>query len=231
MKTDFQCLTGSYIIKYIAGYHNDNQNAPDWGGLLTQIHGQGIMGMDRLLTHFEEPGSINTRQTLELACDRGRELGIKEAVVASTTGDTAYKALEVLKGFKLIAVTYHCGFKQPFEKAMKEDVRKDLEEEGIKVIEATHALSGVERAIAKKYSGSYPALLMAETLRLFGQGTKVGVEIAIMAADGGALSGKDVITIGGTGRGADTALVVKPAHQSNVFDLRIREIICKPRNF
>lgn len=189
------------------------------------------MNMDRLLTHFDEPGSSNTHQTLELACDRGRELGIEEVVVASSTGNTAYKAMEILKGFTIVAVTYHCGFKQPFEKSMKDDVRKDLEEEGIKVIEATHALSGVERSFAKKHGGSYPALIMADTLRLFGQGTKVGVEITIMAADGGALSGKDVIAIGGTGRGADTAIVVKPAHQSNIFDLRIREIICKPRNF
>ncbi|MFP4668205.1 MAG: pyruvate kinase alpha/beta domain-containing protein [Desulfosalsimonas sp.] len=189
------------------------------------------MNMDRLLTHFDEPGKVNTQQTLELACDRGRELGIEEVVVASSTGDTAYRAIEVFKGFKITAVTYHCGFKQPFEKSMKDDVRKDLEEEGINVIEATHALSGVERSFLKKHGGTYPALIMADTLRLFGQGTKVGVEITVMAADGGALSGKDVIAIGGSGRGADTAIVIKPAHQSNIFDLRIRETICKPRNF
>jgi hypothetical protein len=52
-----------------------------------------------------------------------------------------------------------------------------------------------------------------------------------MAADAGALSGNDIIAIGGSGHGADTALVLKPAHQNNFFDLRIREIICKPRSF
>ena len=36
---------------------------------------------------------------------------------------------------------------------------------------------------------------------------------------------------GGSGRGADAALVLKPAHQNNFFDMRIREIICKPREF
>jgi len=29
----------------------------------------------------------------------------------------------------------------------------------------------------------------------------------------------------------DTALLLKPAHQNNFFDLRIREIICKPQEF
>lgn len=189
------------------------------------------MSMGRLFSHFEEPGRVNTQQTLELAHDRGRELGLNEVVIASSTGETGYKALEIFSGFKIIIVTYHCGFKEPFQKSMKDDVRKDLEEEGVRVIEATHALSGVERSIAKKYTGSYPVLIIADTLRLLGQGTKVGVEIAVMAADGGVLSGNDIITVGGTGRGADTALVVKPAHMSNFFDLKIREIICKPRTF
>jgi len=45
------------------------------------------------------------------------------------------------------------------------------------------------------------------------------------------LTGQDIIAIGGSSKGADTALVVKPANQSNLFDLRIREIVCKPRHF
>ena len=70
---------------------------------------------------------------------------------------------------------------------MDPHVKKDLIARGIHVISATHALSGVERAVAKKHQGVYPALLIADTLRLFGQGTKVAVEVSIMAADSGAL--------------------------------------------
>ncbi len=84
----------------------------------------------------------------------------------------------------------------------------------------------------KKYQGLYPALLIADTLKLFGQGTKVAVEISIMAADAGALSGNDIVAIGGTIKGVDTALIIRPANQSDIFtDLRIREIICKPRTW
>ena len=85
--------------------------------------------------------------------------------------------------------------------------------------------------MATKHQGTYPVLIIADTLRLFGHGTKVAVEVTIMAADAGALSGNDVIAIGGTGRGADAALVIKPAHMNNLFDMRIREVICKPRSF
>jgi hypothetical protein len=110
-------------------------------------------------------------------------------------------------------------------------MRHELAEKGITLITGSHALSGVERSVAAKHSGVYPVLLMADTLKLFGQGTKVAVEVTVMAADAGALSGKDIVAIGGSGRGADTALVLRPAHQNNFFDLRVREIICKPREF
>jgi uncharacterized protein len=181
--------------------------------------------------YFDKPGKENTEQTLKLAFQKGRQAGINEVVVASTTGDTAYKALEICRGFDITVVTYHCGFREPFKMEMSRDVRKNLEKEGVKVVAATHALSGLERSIAKKYSGNYPVLLIADTLRLFGQGLKVAVEISIMAADAGALRGKDIIAVGGTAKGADCAVILKPVCQSDFFDMRIREIICKPKTF
>jgi uncharacterized protein len=181
--------------------------------------------------YFEKPGKENTEQTLKIAADRAKQLGIKEVVVASTSGQTAYKAIEVFQGFKLTVVTYHCGFKKPFQNMMRDDVKKDIEGKGISVVTSSHALSGIERSVSKKYSGAYPVLLIADTLRLFGQGTKVAVEVAVMAADAGALSGGEIVSIGGSGGGADAALVLKPAHQNTFFDLRIKEVICKPREF
>lgn len=180
---------------------------------------------------FDKPGRENTDRTLELAYERGKSLGIGEVVVASTKGSTGFKALEVFKGFKVVVVTYHCGFKDPFKSVMPAGVKKDLIDKGAAVVAATHALSGVERAVANKHSGVYPALLIADTLRLFGQGVKVAVEVSIMAADAGTLSGEDIIAVGGTGRGADAAVVIKPASQSDMFDIRIREVICKPWDF
>ena len=181
--------------------------------------------------YFDKAGEVNTEQTLKLAYERGRALGISEVVVASTKGGTAYKALEIFSGFKITAVTYHNGAKEPFKNAMQEDVRKDLEAKGVMVVVATHALSGVERSLIGKYQGVCPVVLIADTLRLFGQGTKVAVEVSIMAADAGALTGKKIISIGGTAKGADTALVLKPVNQNNLFDMRIQEIVCKPGEF
>lgn len=181
--------------------------------------------------YFDKPGIHNTQPTLENAYERARALGINEIVVASTEGNTAYMAFDIFKGCSITAVTYHCGFREPFKNAMAEEVRSDLEAKGMRVISATHALSGVERAVAKKHGGIYPALLIADTLRLFGQGVKVAVEVSIMASDAGALTGEDIISIGGTAQGADVALVVKPANQTDLFSMQIREVICKPRTF
>jgi uncharacterized protein len=181
--------------------------------------------------YFNKPGKENTAKTLAAAAARASDLGIREMVLATTTGDTAYKALEICAGLSLTAVTYHCGFKEPFQHVMSDTVWTDLEAEGVRIISATHALSGLERSVAKQYGGVCPVLLIADTLKLFGQGTKVAVEVAVMAADGGAISGSDIVAVGGSSRGADTALILKPAHQTTLFDMRIREIVCKPREF
>ncbi len=181
--------------------------------------------------YFDKPGRNNTEQTLKLAFARGKELGLNEVVVASSGGGTAVAALEIFKGFKVVVVTTHCGSGKPFEPAMPVDVKTDLQEKGAAVVTASHALSGVERSLLKKHAGVYPVLIMADTLRLFGQGMKVVVEIAVMASDAGSLSGNDIVSVGGTSEGADTAVILKPAHQHTFFDIRIREIICKPRKF
>ena len=101
--------------------------------------------------HFDQSGKANTQQTLTLARERAKALGIQEVVVASTHGDTAYQTMELFSGFRVVVVTYHNGFKEPFKTVMKEAVRADLETKGARVICATHALSGVERSLFKKY--------------------------------------------------------------------------------
>jgi hypothetical protein len=71
--------------------------------------------------------------------------------------------------------------------------------------------------------------IIANTLRIFGQGMKVAFEIAMMAADAGLVrTDTPVICITGTNAGADTALVLMPAHAQKFFDIGVLEIICMP---
>ena len=189
------------------------------------------MCVKEVYLYFKTAGQVNTQQTLKAAYARAEALGINEMVVASTSGDTAFKALDIMKDMTLTAVALHGGLKKPFHNELPQEIRKKLQQKGVNVVMATHPLSGVERSLAKKYSGVYPVMIIADTLKRFGQGTKVAVEIAIMAADAGYLSGRDIVAVGGTSRGADTALVIKPQNQAGFFDLKIREVICKPSNF
>ena len=70
---------------------------------------------------------------------------------------------------------------------------------------------------------------MANLLRVFGQGTKVCMEIIMMACDGGCIGiGEKVIAVAGTGSGADTAVLATAAPSTKITSLRIHEIICKP---
>jgi hypothetical protein len=108
-------------------------------------------------------------------------------------------------------------------------VRQQLITSGIKVLTTTHVLSGAERGLSRKFGGTYPVEIMAHTLRMFGQGVKVCVEISVMALDAGLIPyGQPVIAVGGTGEGADTAVILTASHASSILETRIHEIICKP---
>ncbi len=191
----------------------------------------GMMLVERKNAYFETPGKQNTKAVLELAKNYAQAEGISDIVVASTTGETGVKTSRIFKGFNVVVVSHHVGFREPGVWELKKENRVKILERGGKLLTATHALSGVERAIRKKFGTVMPLEIMAHTLRLFGEGTKVCVEITIMAADAGLISvDREIIAIGGTGRGADTALVIKPATASRFFELQIKEIIAKPRN-
>ena len=187
--------------------------------------------VERKTVYFQAPGEQNTESVLELVKGYAQAEGIRDIVVASTTGETGVKASRAFKGFNVVVVSHHVGFQEPGVWEMKEENRKKTLENEAKILTATHALSGVERAVRKNFGTIMPLELVAHTLRLFGEGTKVCVEITVMAADAGLIPvDRDVIALGGTGRGADTALVIRPASASRFFDLKIREIIAKPRS-
>ena len=193
---------------------------------------KGLGLTERKTVYFDSAGRQNTDVVLKLVKDYAEAEEIRDIVVASTTGATGAKAAGIFKGFNVVVVTHHVGFKEPGVHELKEEFRKLILENGAKILTATHALSSVERAIRKRFGTLQPLELIANTLRLFGEGTKVCVEIVVMAADAGLIPvDRDVIAVAGTGRGADTALVIKPANASTFFDLEIKEVIAKPRNF
>jgi hypothetical protein len=181
-------------------------------------------------TYFKEPGPKNTDQTLQLAKKRAEQLGIKNIIVASTTGQTGIKATQTFKDHNLIVVSHVTGFTKPNTQQMIPQKRKTIEQNGAKTLTTTHAFGTLGRAVNKKFQTLQVDGIISAVLRLFGQGTKVSCEIACVAADAGLIrTDEDAIAIGGTMSGADTALVLMPSNTHTFFDMRIREVICKPR--
>lgn len=185
--------------------------------------------MEVKTVYFENPGKENTEEVLRIAKQRAEELGIKTILVASTSGDTAVKALEALKGFRVVCVSHAAGFPPPDGREFTEENRKLVESKGGIVLTTTHAFAGVSRALRNKLNTVAIGDIIAETLRIFGQGMKVACEISMMAADSGLVhTDEDVIAITGSSRGSDTAVVLKPVNTHSFFDLKIKEILCKP---
>ena len=183
--------------------------------------------------YFVSSGPKNTEATLQSALERAKMLNIKRILVSSCSGKTAFKALDLFgRDFSLIIVTHVTGFREPDHQELPERDRKLILEKGAAVLTAQHAFGGVGRAFRNK-TGTYQMdEIIAYTLRTFGQGTKVAIEITLMAADAGLVrTDEDVISIGGTASGVDTALLIKPAHTHNFFDLKVKEVICKPSGF
>jgi len=182
-----------------------------------------------MTVYFDKRGRGCTEETAKLALQRGAELGIEHFVVASNTGFTARHF--VGKAPKLVCVTHHIGFKEPGGDEMSQETRQELKAQGVELLTTTHLMGGIERAVTNQFGGLYPGYLIANTLRMLSQGVKVGVEISVMALDSGLIPyGKPVIAVGGSGGGADSAIVILPSHAKTFFETQILELICKPRS-
>ncbi len=190
------------------------------------------MAVEKAVVYFEKSGSENTDACLEVVKKALRESRYKHLVVASTTGDTGLLFSEELKGMdlNLVIVTHSAGFKEPNTHEMQAEIRKKIEKNGAKIFTGSMLTHSLETSLVSKFGGTYPTILIAQSLRRFGEGTKVCCEIAMMAADAGLIpEGEEVLSVAGTAKGADTVMVLKSAVSKRFLDLRVLEILAKPR--
>ena len=181
---------------------------------------------------FKTTGLENTEETLKIAVAYAKENGC-DIVAATSTGNTIFKLKEIADSMEftqnIIAVRYVYGMKERGQNVMSDETYTALLEKGVKIVTAAHALSGAERGLSTKFQGVYPVEIVAGALRMLGQGTKVCVEVALMANDSGNITyGKPVVCIGGSSHGADTACVITPGYSACLLETKIHEILCKP---
>ena len=181
---------------------------------------------------FEKSGPVNTDEACRIGVERAMLMNAP-IVSATTEGAAGVRLCEIAKemGYqgKITIVTHAYGSREPGKNALKEEHRESMINHGVRLVTAAHALSGVERGISTKFQGTYPAEIIAHTLRMLSHGVKVAVEIGSMALDAGAIDyGLEIVCMGGTGRGLDTAVVMTPAHANRIFETNIHEILCIP---
>jgi len=200
------------------------------------------LGESKSIFYFNVCGQVNTEKTLELAIKRARELGMSKLIVASETGVSALKAIEMLRDSQISVIVVTSAAGTRIEKTIIGDLKigipdrkiwDQLEKNGAKIVRATDPLYNIGAAL--EHNG-VPTLatLIRLSLRMISSGTAVCVTAALMATDNGLLrDGEDVVAVGGSWLGLDTALVVQATNSVNLLkkgSLHIKEIICKPRN-
>ncbi len=176
------------------------------------------------ITYFETAGQVNTAEVFALIDEALAETGIKKIVLASTTGTTAQYAMDHYrgKGMRLIIVPHQYGFSSTGQRFPKELVER-ARQEGHEVYFGTMLFH------TDKLFGPGVPQWVADFLRVFCQGAKVCVEILLMAGNAGLVeAGERVVVVAGSGRGADTALIMTGATSIDPKQMHVSRILCKP---
>ncbi len=183
--------------------------------------------------YFDKPGPENTPAVIRIVVKEARERNISHVVAASTTGKSVLGLMEegADSGLKIVAVTHNFGFSEEDKNEFDPAVREKIISAGHAVLTGTMVTRNINKAISSKLGGFSHTEIINATLRMFGQGMKVCPEIVAMAADSGLVPFADVIAVAGTGKGWDTAAIIKANSSNKFFDIKVREVLCKPRSF
>ncbi len=180
--------------------------------------------MEKRIVYFEKPGKENTNSCLEVVKTALEENSYRHVVVASTTGANGLLFSETFKdsGLNLVIVTHSAGFKGPNSFEMPGETIEKIRANRAKIFTGTILTHSIETSLNAKSGGMYPAMIIAQALRRFGEGAKVCCEIVMMAADAGLVpEEEEVIAVAGTGYGADTVMVIKSAASKRFLDLKV----------
>jgi len=188
--------------------------------------------MEKKILYFEKKGKDNTGACLEVVKSALDDGMFKHIVIATTTGSTGLLFSEALKGrgVNVVAVTHSAGFRGPNTFEIPDEILGQIKANGARIFTGTILTHSIETALNAQFNGIYPAMIIAQSLRRFGEGSKVCCEITMMAADAGLIpEGEEVMAVAGTGYGADTVMLLKSAVSKRFLDLKVLEILAKPR--
>ena len=170
--------------------------------------------------YFGDGGPQHSIATLRAAKERALELKPTAVIVTSSTGATALEAARIFEGtgIRLIGAPFQRHLWDR-HRPLDPDIVTRCREFGVEFLpdEPRVPMLGEDR----------PDIVNA--WRVVSQGFKVAVQMAAMCVDTGMIeAGALVISLGGSSRGADTAIVVRPQGTANVLKSKVVEIIAMP---
>ncbi len=192
----------------------------------------------RQVYYFDESGEKNTQWVIEAVSQRLEIGGIKQVIIASTSGETAVAFARRLKDKAELICVSEAPYRREWGEewpCLNQKFRQELESFGVTIMENVPYVFHSSVVEAARWSDTSPEQLVKETLYSFGQGMKVAVDVALTAVSCGYVTPyQDVIGVGGSGSGADTAIILRATYPACLFDkdpakrLEIKEIIAMP---
>jgi hypothetical protein len=187
-------------------------------------------------TYFEDTGKWreNTATLVQVVGQELRASRVRHVVFATCRGYTGAQFAPLAKAnpkVSFVGVAMATAVDKLYGVKWNARWGRAMEKAGISFARGTHALTGgVDRALCQTFDGGFPpGAIIAQTLYLFSQGMKVAVEVIAMACDAGLLpEGVKVIGCGGTGSGADTAILATSAGSANLFKMKIHRVLAMP---
>lgn len=177
--------------------------------------------MKRFVSYFDKYGPENTPEVIQAVADRLRDGDIAAVVVASTSGQTALELVRRIGsgGPRLVCVS------DPPQASSYPGItpqnRELLEKSGVVIVDRVpYASTSYSWGACENMYGALDLrVVIFDAFRLVGgNGLKVAIEVGLMATDGGIVRPRErIISIGGTERGADTAIVMRAAFSQNLL--------------
>jgi hypothetical protein len=176
-----------------------------------------------MIEYFNKPGKENTEKTLDLVYKRLMVGDTKKLILASNYGDTAILAATKLNDLPVKMIVISIDKNWDGKLRLSQESQNKIESFGHIVYKGSMPFE------YHRFTREPGVKLIADTLRRFGEGMKVCVEIILMSVSGELVDdGEKVLAVAGTHNGADTAIVATAAPLYHFSSFEINEIICKP---
>jgi len=190
---------------------------------------------------FNSPGADNTSRVIRAVKRRARSGDIDKILIASESGRLALKLGRAFDSTKIVCVTYNAETRRRYRKPalMKDQLLKQR----IVVVDNVPEPLGRElifrnwwEAKTINLPGLSADLFWMTLICVGGHGLRTAVEIVFMAVQAGVVPpGERVISIAGTGWGADSAIVMRASRFDEIVGedpekrMKIEEILAMPK--